>query len=153
MRVGPRGFEDVCLDRLHTLPLSPVSPRAAGGAGDGSKGGNLIDGSIAVAALDIPYGGDSVSFKIYILLFLSPRWNWAWGIDPPGGAGVKLTGSEKLGSRWRVTRTGAGWAPARVLLDEEQVTVPDGGCGGGRAGGGGSVCGGGLGRRRAWCRA
>lgn len=82
---------------------------------------------------------------------LSPRCNWAWGLNPPGGAGVKLTGSEKLGWRWRETRTGAGWVRARVLQDDEQVTVPDGSCGGGWARGGGLVCGGGLGPPRALC--
>lgn len=69
-----------------------MSPRAAGGAGDGSRRGTRIGGAIAVAALDVPYGGDSGGF---LLLFLSPQRDWAWGIDPPGGAGVKLTGSEK----------------------------------------------------------
>lgn len=81
------------------------------------------------------------------LLFLSPRCNWAWVIDLPGGVGVK-----KPGSLWRVTRTAAGWAPALVLQDDEQVTVLDGGRREGWTGGGGSVSGGGLGSRRAACR-
>lgn len=52
-----------------------------------------------------------------------------------GGAGVKLTGSDKQGSRWRVARAAAGWAPARLWQDGEQVTGP-GRRSWGRAGGG-----------------
>lgn len=38
----------------------------------------------------------AVVILLAFLLFLSPRCSWAWGIGPPGGLGVKLTGSEKL---------------------------------------------------------
>lgn len=37
----------------------------------------------------------TVVILLALLLFLSPRCNWAWGIDPPGRAAVKLTGCEK----------------------------------------------------------
>ena len=84
-----------------------MSPRAAGGVGDGSRGGNWIGGSIAVAALDSPRSGDCVGLFIIILVAAVYL---GLGNRSIGGAGVKLTGSEKpaRGGAGDPSRSGVG---------------------------------------------
>lgn len=102
VRARPRGLGAGCrLDSLHP-PSVPGEPA-------GRRAWEQRRESIAVADLDTPRRGGSVGSLNYYSVAAASS---GLGNRSAGGAGLRLTGSDQRGSRRRVARAAAGWAPS-----------------------------------------